>query len=249
MKIVKNLKFVMLVICLLGGSRLACPAHNIQLYLVHAVDSPLEISDIRFVASADDYQAVIQNKTDREIERIVFKGIIFDVSNERIGGFLLNKSVALKARETTMLMLNLENIAKMPDKDSPALFKDFFQDKNAFIFIPFKIFFKQSIEEQHNNEINYYWTFNSRAIHSLSPFNLASFKQFSGGLLRNDEPYGERYYPCQFAEWCHEDSYATCGNPVIDGQCRTMHGCIHSFMINCSSLQCNFLCKPLDECC
>lgn len=245
MKRFRQILYIPLILLIIGTPRTLFSA-AIQVIPFHAVDSPVEITQIQLITVTNEYQMTIRSKTNRNIVRVTLKGSIFDIKGVRIGGLLNSIELDLKNAQTKTLFLNFENIAYAKKEALSKSMSDLFQDGNVILLIPYRVNFKPLSDQPQDNEDAYYWTLDYHMINNLTPMNISSFHKVQGKIIKDYEPV-EPEDLCSVYKVCQQEIFS-CGNALISESCRS-HACIQSFACSCSANTCSYVCKPLSQCC
>ena len=245
MKRFKQIIYISLILLIIGTARISFSA-AIQIIPFHAVDSPVEITQIQLITVTNEYQINIRSKASRNIVRVTLKGVIFDMKGVRIGGLLSSIDLDLKSAETKTLYLNFENIAYAKKETLSKSMSDLFQDGNVILLIPYRVNFKPLSDQPQDNEDAYYWTLDYHMINNLTPINISSFLKVQGKIIKDYEPIEPEDF-CSVCNVCRQEVFS-CGNALISESCRS-YACTQSFACSCPTNTCSYICKPLSQCC
>jgi hypothetical protein len=226
-------KITVWVLVLLMSAALLCAAPlNNPVKVFHAKDSPVELIGITAQKNFQ-YQLLIVNKTNMEIEGITLHGLTYSGFGAVNGGFLIGFVVELKAGQQTQITMDLSSIVN-----------DTIQD---ILLIPTKTYFRLRDEKAEPITQFSYWMLDKKQIEKITPYNLDSYKEVQGKLFSLKEAEA---IPTQvFCEWCRDEAAGACGSPIIAGNCKPTAACCLSYNCNQQTQQCYYYCKPPDECC
>jgi len=246
MEKVKFSACMLAVFLVMGAASITYSATTIQIVSFHAVDSPVEITQIQSLTAPNEYQITLYNKFDKDIYRIVLKGNVYNAKDEFIGGFMNRIEVNLRAGETRAIKLNLKEILSAQDEAGAESLKNFLQDANVIILIPNRVYYKTSSAQEPDKEESYYWLIDYHILQKLTPGNLFSFQKVKGKIIKDNENIIPRL-PCYYCEWCSQEAWG-CGIIYLGGNCSSF-ACTSHYSCNCTTGACSYTCRPLVQCC